>query len=171
MMSVKQSLGYTLIEILIVLFIMSIVASVALLSIGRNSHRELASFTNDFTQLLTLAEEQAMLQPAVLGLALNNNSFQFVSYDALKKEKQIAWIPLQDTLLGKHQIPSDIQLTVEVNGHPVSFLPTAKNNPQIFISTNGDVTPFTIYVSKAGEKPRYVITGDADGNITNKLLS
>ena len=43
--------------------------------------------------------------------------------------------------------------------------------PQVVISTNGDITPFTIYVGKKGKSPRYVIKGDADGNITSKLLS
>lgn len=165
------SRGYTLIEILIVLFIISIVASVALLSISRNDNRQLESFANDLTQILSLAEEQAMLQPAVIGLALNEDSYQFASFDAVAKEKKTAWIPLQDTILGKHGIPRGIQIDVEVDGNRLSIENAVKNIPQIIISTNGDITPFTIYVSKSGEKPRYMIRGDADGNVTNKLLS
>ena len=46
-----------------------------------------------------------------------------------------------------------------------------KHSPQIVISTNGDITPFKIYVAKTGKSPRYVISGDADGNITSKSLT
>ena len=42
--------------------------------------------------------------------------------------------------------------------------------PQIVISTNGDVTPFTIYVGRKGKKPLYAISGDADGNVTSREL-
>lgn len=163
--------GYTLIEILIVLFIISIVTSMAFLTIGSNENRQLESFANELTQILTLAEEQAMLQPSVLGLSLNEHSFQFASYDSVTDEKTKVWTPLQDKLLGRQRIPRGVALSVEVGEKRTgSVQESEKNNPQIIISTNGDITPFTIYVGKPGEKPRYAIRGDADGSVTNKLL-
>ena len=56
--------GFTLIELLVVIFIISIVTSVALLSISRNENKQLEAFTNELVQTVTLAEEQAMLQPS-----------------------------------------------------------------------------------------------------------
>jgi general secretion pathway protein H len=166
--------GFTLIEVLIVLFIISIVTSVALLTMSHNENRQLESFTNELVQIMTLAEEQAMLQPSVLGLSLKENSFQFVAYQSSSDEKKQAWVPLEDKLLGTHTIPSHFQVDVEVNGKPASSdneSGTANGMPQVVISTNGDITPFTIYVGKKGQKPRYVIRGDADGNVTSRLLS
>lgn len=172
--------GYTLIEILIVLFIISIVTSVALLSISRNENKQLESFANELTQKVTLAEEQAMLQPHVLGLSLRGNSYQFASYEAEAGEEKNVWTPQEDAILGKHKIPSDIEISVQMGGVRTAALEdevedevdeAEKMNPQIVISTNGDITPFIIYVGKKGEKPRYAITGDADGSVTNKLLS
>ena len=176
MKSFAADKGYTLIEILIVLFIISIITTVALLSIGRNENKQLESFTNEFIQTLTLAEEQAMLQPTVLGLSLDKQSFHFASLQAsIGNNNKTNWEPLNDTLLGKHSIPKNIQISVEVgdkhNSSTDNETKEISNNPQIIISTNGDITPFTIYIGKTGEKPRYAIKGDADGHITNQALS
>jgi general secretion pathway protein H len=155
--------GYTLIEILIVLFIISIVTSVALLSISRNENKQMESFANEVMQIMTLAEEQAMLEPNVMGLSFAEHSFQFASFQPSKEDNKNHWQPIQDSILGVHKIPDNIQVAVEAGGKG--------DMPQIIISTNGDITPFTLYVGKKGQKPRYAITGDADGNITNKFLS
>lgn len=164
--------GFTLIEILVVMFIVSIITGVAMLSIGRNDNKKIETFANELTQLLTLAEEQAILQPSVLGLSLSEHSLQFSSYRQEASQKKQSWTPLQDKILGHHPIPNGIQVGLEIGEIKTSALQgTVKNHPQIIISTSGDVTPFTIYVGKRGEKPLYAIRGDADGNVTNTLLS
>lgn len=160
--------GYTLIEILIVLFIISIVATTALLSIGHNKNKAIESFANQLTQILTLAEEQAILQPTVLGMYVDEESFRFSSLQQEAKTQKNSWIPLQDTILGKHKIPGGIVVSVKVDGQSIDL---EKKNPQIIISTNGEATPFTIYVGKPGEKPLYEIRGEADGSINNKVLT
>lgn len=163
--------GYTLIEILIVLFIISIVTSVALLSISRSQNRQIESFANELTQLLSLAEEQAMLQPNVLGLSIKDDALQFASYQAATDKKKSVWLPLANSLLSKHSVPNDVDVSIHVNGAKVSDDEEKNPNPPIVISTNGDMTPFTIYIGKKGEKPRYMIRGETDGKITNKVLS
>lgn len=160
--------GYTLIEILVVVFIISIVTTVALLSISQNENKHIEAFANELTQVMTFAEEQAMLQPVVLGVSLSDKSVNFSGWQPNADSKKSAWIPLESSALQQRSVPSDIELTVA--GHEDNAADNAKQ-PQIIISTNGDPTPFTIYVGKKGAKPRYVITGDTDGNITNRLLS
>jgi general secretion pathway protein H len=168
----KKSVGFTLIEILVVLFIMSIVTSVALLSISRHENRQIETFTNELVQRMTLAEEQAILQPVVLGLAIKHKGIQFTSYQPAEGKKEFIWQPMQDKLLTNYSIPSSMELRLVVDGKPVTMLENGKKtSPQIVISTNGDITPFTLYVGRKGKSPRYVIQGDADGNITSKLLT
>lgn len=175
----SRVLAFTLIEILVVLFIISIVTSVALISVAHNENKKIESFANDLTQLITLAEEQAMLSPAILGLSFSTNTFQFASFQSITVKKK-GWVTLNDGILGSHRIPDSIQ--VEVKGGNTRFDAESGDEqdedddegenfvPQIIISMNGDVTPFSIYVGKRGEKAQYVITGDADGTITNKSL-
>lgn len=171
----KKAHGFTLIEILVVLFIISIVSTVALLSISRNSNKQIETFANELAQTITLAEEQALLQPAVIGVRVKNDVVEFSAYHPpvpAEKNKTASWELIQDDVLGKHAIPSSVAVKVEMaNAHPSDSAENEeKQQPQIIISTNGDVTPFTIYVGKQDEKPRYVIKGEADGTITVKPL-
>lgn len=166
--------GFTLIELLVVIFIISIVTSVALLSVSRNENRQLEAFAKELQQSVTLAEEHAMLQPSVLGLSFASESYQFVSYQPpAGPDKKQSWSPIQDQLLGKHIIPNGVELRIEVSGQKAHQQEDeeAAIQPQVVISTNGDITPFTIYVGKKGKSPRYVLKGDADGNVTSKMLS
>ena len=80
MMTMRRNSGFTLIEVLIVIFIISIVSTTALMTIGRNENRRLETLAIQITQMLTLAEEEALLQPAVIGLAISDTSFQFLRY-------------------------------------------------------------------------------------------
>jgi len=164
----KQARGFTLIEILVVIFIISIVTSVAVLSIGRNENKQVESFANELTQLVSLAEEQAMLQPKVLGLTLNQQYLQFSSLQAEGTKRN--WVPLDDNVLGKRDVPSGIEIGIQVGDALTKSDDDLTKKPQIIISTNGDVTPFTIYVGRKGKKPLYAISGDADGNVTSREL-
>jgi len=163
-----MTLGYTLIEILIVLFIISIVTTTALLTISHNSNKTMESFADQLMQTLTLAEEQAILQPSVIGLHVDEQSFRFSSLQEEAASQKNTWVPLQDSILGKHRIPNGIEVSVKVDAASAD---AEKKNPQIIISTNGEATPFTIYVGKPGEKPLYAIRGEADGSISNKMLT
>ena len=168
----RRSKGFTLVEILVVLFIISIVTSVAMLSIGRNDNKRMETFANELTQIMTLAEEQAMLQPTVLGVSLNGHTIQFTRLQAAQDGKKSQWLPLQEAALNKHVIPDDIQVGIKVgSARTLASRSDESALPQIIISTNGDVTPFTIYVGKKGQKPLYAVTGEADGTITNQALS
>lgn len=169
---VKAAAGFTLIEILVVIFIISIVTSIAILSIGHNENKKLEAFASDLTQMISLAEEQAMLQPAILGILLQNRTIQWMAWQPVQNGRQSGWLPLQDKLLGLHAVPANVELKLMI-GSAVSASQQDKNiqTPQITISTNGDITPFRLYVGKRGQPPRYVITGDTDGNVTTTTLS
>lgn len=161
--------GYTLIEVLIVIFIISIVTSVTLLTISRNENRDIETFAKELTQMVALAEEQAMLEPNVLGISLAQNNVQFSS---LSKEKnKSVWLPLTDHVLKRFAVPGNIQISLQVAGSTVELNSGTQSLPQIIFSTNGDVTPFIMYVGKKGKKPRFAITADADGNVSSTALS
>ena len=167
--------GFTLIELLVVITIVSILSSVALFSMNRNENRELDAFTKELVQRISLAQEQAMLQPMTLGLKLTESSYQFASYHPSLGNKKNTWIILENKILGTHHIPNHIGLVIQLAGQQRDFYFKNENKnylPQVIISTTGDITPFTLYVGKKGEKPRYLIQGEASGRVTsNRLLS
>lgn len=159
--------GYTLLEVLVVLVIISVVASMAVLTIGHNSNKELQAFTQTLTETLTLAEEQALLQPTMLGLSLTPQSFRFYEYRQTGTET--SWKPLSDPELGLHTIPSDIQLNLQIAHTKQPLSPETNKTPSILISTNGTLTPFVILIGKKNQKPRYQVIGRADGSIVSHV--
>jgi general secretion pathway protein H len=163
--------GFTLIEILIVVLIISIVTSVGVLTISRNNNKEIELFAKELTQVIRMAEEQAMLQPVELGLMMKDQTYQFAGLQTTENTNTQHWSALDDNVLGQHAIPSHIEVRVDTQSPQNNDDDeNKKKQPQLVISTNGDVTPFTIYVGKKGAKPRFAISGDADGNITSKEL-
>jgi general secretion pathway protein H len=164
-----KTAGYTLIEVLIVIFIISIVTTVTLLTISRNENRDIENFAKEMTQIVALAEEQAMLEPNVLGITLASQDVRFASLGKDNKTQKSVWLPLNDHVLKHFDIPANIQVSLEVAGKTVELSGGAL--PQIIFSTNGDVTPFVMYIGKKGKKPRFAITADADGNVSNTAIS
>jgi general secretion pathway protein H len=153
--------GYTLIELLIVIFIISIVTSVALLSMDRNQNRQLAAVAKELMEAITLAQEQAMLQPAVIGIQFTAHAYQFYSYQPAFDTQAAHWSLLKDNVLSGRPLPAEMRLAIQTDAiaedHP--------SIPQIVISTSGDMTPFKISLGEAGKAPRYIIKGEADGEV------
>lgn len=160
----KQSKGFTLIEILIVIVIISIVSGVALVTLSNNKTKQLESLAKQFTRLVTLAEQEAMLRPSTLGLALGDHYFQFLQYSP-SDNNAYPWQTLTSKNLGLHDIPGHVQIMLTINHERI----TLDGKPHIFISESGDITPFTMTFAKKGEKPAYVVRGDASGKVQTEI--
>lgn len=156
--------GFTLVEILVVLVILSIVASVAMISVSHNQNKRVESIAQQLVQSFTLAQEQAMLQPTVVGLKLTSSSFQFDAYRAATQQQKALWQPLKKALLGKQTIPDSIEIFLQQGKETVS-LGNVIEKPQVIISITGEVTPFTLLIAEKGHKPRFKIIGEANGRI------
>jgi general secretion pathway protein H len=160
----KKNLGFTLIEILIVIVIISVVASFAVLSININQNKRLESLTQQFVNMITLAEEEALLRPATLGLSITPHHFRFYEFHP-EKNKKNAWIPVDESSLGKHFIPKNTEVTLKIQNHTV-----ASDLPQLIISPSGDVTPFVIFIGKKDAPPLFKITGMPNGEIKSERI-
>lgn len=154
----RRFVGYTLIEILIVLFIISIVTSVTLLNINDNPTRIIEHFTEDFLSQLSLAEEQALLTPCVIGVFINHKNISFKRLDAVAGK--LKWHALNGNLSHPSIIPSNIYL-----------LGSAKQKaPQIIISSDGEVSAFNLPIAYKNQTPQFEITGEAGGNVYQQSL-
>ncbi len=172
----SHAAGFTLIEVLIVILIISIVTTVAMLTISHNENRQLQTFASELTQIVSLAEEQALLQPQELGINIADADIEFKSLLRDEKTKTSSWQPLEDEILKPYAIPSNFQISLEMSGAPVKENKDNEKDdkppvPPIIISTNGGVTPFVMYIGLKGQPPKYAIIADADGNVASKALS
>jgi general secretion pathway protein H len=159
----RAMLGFTLIEILMVIVIISILSGIALLRMTRNQQKQLGYFANSLSHSITLAEQEAMLQSVTLGLAFTATSFQFFHYQTKKK---CHWQALTDKIYGLHYLPDNTQITLKIQ-NKIALL---EGHPQIIIAMSGEVTPFTLLMGKKGQKPTYQIIGDENSKISSQLI-
>src|ERR1700722_4171393 len=69
--------GFSLIEIMVVLVIISIVVSIALLAVGDfGASRKIKIAAKQFADLIPLLEEKALLQPTIIGININAQGYQ-----------------------------------------------------------------------------------------------
>ncbi len=149
--------GFTLIEILIVIVIISIVSSIAMLTIHFNYNKQLETFTQNLARLITLSEEEALVRSTTIGLAFTSHTFQFYEYN----ENTHTWQNLTHKIFQPHPILANTQLQLILNNKTMP----ADGKPHLIISSNGDTSAFVIEAGKPAEKPLYSIIGNEAGEI------
>jgi len=143
------SKGYTLIEILIVLFIISIVASIALLTVGRSDTKRMVLFAKELSEVLVAAQERAMLESSTISVSFGG---QTVHVSRLPPEADDKKAITAGDVFKTYAVPSDVYIESNVR--------------DIRISPTGDMTPFLIQVGRRGGKPEYTIRGERDGAVS-----
>ncbi len=150
--SLNRKNGFTLIEVLIVVLIISIVITFATLNMGQLlQNRKTSAIADQMTATIQLAQQQAILQPAILGMRIDKNSYSFYQWKTQVNEMG-QWQRLEsDRFLKPQELPSQIKLQL--------IKPSVANNalPQIIFQSSGDVTPFLIDILKDNQGQRVFI--------------
>jgi len=154
--------GFTLIELLIVMIIISIVAGVAMITLNTNPHKQYETLANQLVNFITLAEQEAMLRPAVLSVAFTPHSFQLYTLQHDKKTNENAWVPASKA----HVLPANIKISLKISHEIIP----ANAPPKLIITPSNDLTPFVILIGKPNENPYYQVIGKASGEVTSEMV-
>lgn len=166
--------GFTFIEILIVMLIISIAATFVVLRFGDfGQARRVENTAKELNLLLQAAQQQAVLQPAVLGWVLKSNGFAFYQFvvhqDITVNGKYLAeWQPLQqDRLFSFQPLPRNVVLRLQVNNKAVPPITDDEQtvSPRLQLLPSGYVTPFVLKIGARGKPAAYEITGNTAGLI------
>ncbi len=156
----RNKRGFTLIELLVVIVIISIVAGVAILTLSRTPRRAAHHTASTFVNELRLAEQQSLLQPAILGLSISDDGWQYLIFapdqnldDDMNKSQ---WHALNQTSLPAQHWPHGVSATLMMHGAIVA----PSDTPQIIISPGGELTPFTLLLDNVIK-----ITAETNGAI------
>ncbi|NNF52777.1 MAG: type II secretion system minor pseudopilin GspH [Gammaproteobacteria bacterium] len=159
--------GFTLLELMIVVVIISILLAAALLSMSFTSmERVLKEEGQRFSALLSYAREEAILQTLDLGFQVDESGFRFMFLDPATGQ----WVSADfDEVLRPRSFPSDIQATIWIEGAGFDLGdPDAKdvdpgNLPQVFILSSGEVSPFELILTSNLSPRKVTISGQLDG--------
>lgn len=155
----KNSHGFTLIEIMIVLVIIGITFGFALIAFGDfGASRRILFAAEQLVNTLELAKQQAILQTSTLGLRIDDTSYQILQ---LKKNTQ--WMPLSDKGVFKvTYFPKNTRILLKKDTNTDQKTQKA---PEIIISSSGGLTPFTLSFGSTQEPNLAQLTGKKNGEL------
>ena len=138
------SVGFTLIEIMIVVFIIGLISAAAVITFGGESRdTELDKEAERLDALLDYVREQAELQTRDYGFRTNRTTYQFVVFEPLTNEWKLAE---EDDALRERKLPEGLQPALVVEGRPIvldSKWPKIDDfKPQVMIFANVDLSSF-----------------------------
>lgn len=178
--------GFTLVEILVVLFIIGITLSFATLSIGGDGGAErLQREANRLQALMDIAKEDAVLFGAEIGLDLTRDGYRFLRLDV------DGWrvIKRTDTPLRPRKLPEDMTLRLlqrededqavrplapmgrqddEGEGEDENSDDQQRNDgprPEVLFLSSGTTLPFELVLFAEDVAVRYLFKGERSGKI------
>jgi len=179
--SQKKIKAFTLIELMMVIVLVGIMASVMQFSIGINKPDEiLKNNSARFAGIFNIAAEYSMLNNVELGLVIDKTSYQFLGFDGVK------WSPIADNkTLEPYILPEGVIIHLSLDDLPIeepqlfdtsTFTPEENDLylskeedekeviPQVYILSGGDITAFrvTFYfedVDYEEQQIHYQVTG------------
>ncbi len=150
-----RSKGFTLIEIMIVVFIVGLITAAAVISFGGDRRdTELDKEAERLHALIDYAREQAELQTRDYGVRMDRLGYGFVVFNPLSNEWRYAE---EDDALRERKWPDGLIPGLVVEGRNV-VLDVRKPDvtdfkPQVMIFANGDLSSFEVSLAREGTEP------------------
>ena len=153
--------GFTLVEVLVTIVLISIVLGIALLRIDIDSiDKRLKHQTGRMARMMELADQQAIFQSQEIGMLILKDNYRFYFLD---KDK---WKPTEDPLLKQQQLDEDMEITVTIEGAEIDLkdLVPKEPVPQIIFSSSGEWTSFEVlFAQMDNNDPTYVLSNIETG--------
>ncbi|MGJ8669438.1 MAG: type II secretion system minor pseudopilin GspH [Oceanococcus sp.] len=155
-----RQLGFTLIEILVVVFIIGVILGFATLSLsGRALDDRAQEEARRLTEILRLARDEAAMTGFELGWRQTEKGYEFL---ALSDE---GWTPYgKNTPLRPRDLPEPLRIEVRVDDLPIEA-DKKKALPQFMILSSGEITPFSLRLDAEQLDFVFLISGNLLGEL------
>jgi len=150
--------GFTLIEIMVVVIIVSVLIGAVALSFPPIGDKLLKENADRFSALMSLAQDEAILQSTELAVEITPTGYSFY------QNENNSWVAFSDNPFSKRQLPDGISTKMYLDGILIDLKNRDENQPQIVILSSGEVTPFTYTLQFKG-KSEIQLKVDANGEI------
>ena len=167
---IHRARGFSLIEIMVVVFIIGLISAAVVIKIADNSRdTALDQEAERLDALFDYVREQAELQTRDFGFRANDRGYSFVVFDVLANQ----WRPVEeDDALRDRQLPEGLEAHMVVEGRSIVLDRQKKDlkdfQPQIMIFANGDLSSFEISLQREGVEQSARLYTDEQSDI--KLL-
>ena len=155
--------GFTLIEIMVVIVIAAVLISAVALSFPPVGDKLLKEHADRFTALVTLAQDEAILQSNELAIEITPDGYSFY------QNENNSWLDLNDSPFKKRTLSGEISTKMYLDGILINLKDREKSNPQIVILSSGEMTPFT-YTLQFKDQSEITIKVDANGAIEKTFV-
>ena len=154
-----KSNGFTLFEIIIVVFIIGVIVSFASLSIGQHSDRYVEDEAKRLHHLLRLATEEAIMSTQELSLLLTSTGYKFAMLQGPK------WEPIMDDpFFREREFAQLVTVKLLVDEQEVN-LGNSDQPAKIFLLSSGEITPPFTLILKGENDVQYKINGEITGQL------
>ena len=151
----KFSAGFTLLEILVVLLIIGLIASVVVVSIsGSNYKTELRSATYKISRQIELARNESTFRNELWGIEIKRNTMRFLKFDPVTETWKRAYI--------SHQLSENFELKLETKDVQQSSQSNEleDSTPNLIIEPSGEITPFEITIEYIPQNLAWYVYSD-----------
>jgi general secretion pathway protein H len=162
--------GFTLIEVLVTLFIIGVIASVAVIRMGDSDRRQiLEQEARRLQQTIRLARDRALVSGEEWGLELDARSYGFLRLD----RERDAWSRVETRPFEVHELPSGFSIRFSTEGRDrvgnqdAGVLTRGREGPRpaLMFLSSGEMTPFRLSLLGEGELPPIDLSGDGFGDV------
>ena len=146
----KANRGFTLIELLVVIFIIAVVVSAASIALGDNQAKRLEQKSQQLAAIIDLAKEQSIFNSEELGIVFTKDTYSFyrLTTQQIKGKEETVWEPIEnDKILNKRTLPEGLEFELFLEGIKVAYSKKEKVKPQVFILSDGSITPFHVKIT------------------------
>ena len=165
--------GFTLLELLVVLVVIGIMASVALLSFGvLGTDRQVEDEARRFWTVLRQAREEAELQVEDIGIYVSGSAYEYLRFDSRKNEWELIEY---DELFSQRELPAGLRFRLRLESREVVLKPdlpargdkdeNKKYPPHIMVLSSGEIMPFELEIEREGQPALWRVTALADNDL------